>query len=275
MQIIDTHQHFWHYDPERHGWINEDMQVLKHDFLPEHLLPILKQSGVSACIAVQAEQTEDETNWLLSLAQANPFIKAVVGWVDLLSDTLEERLAYYQSFPLLKGFRHILQAEEPAFMLQEKFVKGIQQLGRFGFTYDILIYPQHFNAAIALVKQCPDQRFVLDHLGKPDIRNGKVDDWRNDISTLASFENVYCKVSGMVTEADWQHWQPAHLQIYLDVAVEAFGCDRLMWGSDWPVCTLAADYHRWLQVALDYFSTFSGQEQQAIFAGNAMKFYGC
>lgn len=273
MRIIDTHQHFWNYNPERHAWINEAMAAIRTDFLPQHLAPLLQEEGVEGCVTVQVDQTEEETLWMLQLAENNPFIKGVVGWVDLRSDTLEQRLHYFKQFPLLKGFRHILQAEDSAYMLQDAFVRGVRALGRMGFTYDILIYPQHLDAALELISKCPQQPFVIDHLAKPLIAAGERAPWEEKMRKMASFENVYCKISGMVTEANWQQWQPEHLRPYLDVVVEAFGCNRLMWGSDWPVCLVAASYKRWLQTARTYFQSFSSAEQEAVFAANAVRFY--
>ena len=273
MRIIDSHQHFWQYDADQHGWINERMSVIRRDFMPADLQPLLQHNGVAATVAVQADQTEAETDWLLQLAADHDFIAGVVGWVDLRSEQLEERLAHYAAFPKLKGFRHILQSEEPAFMLQPAFVRSIGLLQRFGFTYDILIFPHQLEAALQLVRQFPEQPFVIDHLAKPYIKQGLLGEWANGMRQLAAFENVHCKLSGMGTEADWQHWTAEDLQPYLDVAVEAFGTGRLLFGSDWPVCLVASSYERWLQVLRDYFASFSAEEQAQVFAHNAELFY--
>jgi L-fuconolactonase len=273
MTIVDAHQHFWQYHPVRHSWINDEMAVIRRHFMPADMVPFLAQNGVAATVAVQADQTDEETNWLLQLAADNEYIAGVVGWVDLRSDQLEDRLTHYDGFNKLKGFRHILQAEEPSFMLQPSFVRGIGLLGSFGFTYDILIFPQHIEATLQLVAQFPGQRFVIDHLAKPYIKAGLLDDWVAGLRRLAAFPNVHCKLSGMVTEADYQHWNATDLRPYLDAAVNSFGTSRLLFGSDWPVCLVAASYAQWLQVVKDYFASFSAEEQEAVFSANAIRFY--
>ncbi len=273
MPVIDAHQHFWQYHPDTHSWINEAMSAIRRNFYPTDLQPILQQQQIEACIAVQADQTEAETDWLISLAEKFTFIKGVVGWVDLRADNIRERLAHYHQFPIVKGFRHILQGEEPAFMLQPDFLRGINALQEFGFTYDILIYPQHLSAALQLVKQFPEQAFVIDHLAKPDIKNGELTEWKKGIELLALCSNVHCKVSGMVTEADWHQWQPSDLFPYLDTVTAAFGMKRLLYGSDWPVCLVAASYERMMAAVKDYYSNFSATEQAALFGQNAAAFY--
>lgn len=270
---IDAHQHFWKYNPVVHQWINDDMHVIRKDFLPADLLAILQQNNISGCVAVQADQSEKETDFLIELAKENSFIKAVVGWVDLRGKNIHERLAHYQQYAVVKGFRHILQGEEPAFMLQPEFLKGIGALKEFGFTYDILIYPQHLSSAIQLVKQFPEQVFVIDHIAKPFIKDGLIDEWKEGMQTIAQFPNVCCKVSGMITEADWKNWKQEDLTPYLDVVVESFGTDRLMYGSDWPVCLVAASYKKMIGVVRDHFSSFSVSEQENIFRKNAIRFY--
>lgn len=273
MTIIDTHQHYWKYDPVNYAWINDDMAVIRQDFLPADLQPVLTANGVAASIAVQADQTEQETDWLLQLADENPFIAGVVGWVDLRSPQLAERLQHYAQFSKLKGFRHVLQGEEPSFMLQSSFVNGIAQLQAHGFAYDILIFPQHLPAALQLVQQFPEQRFVIDHLAKPYIKQGLIGEWASGMKALAAHTNVYCKISGMVTEADWRKWSAADLHPYIDTVVQAFGTNRCMFGSDWPVCLVAAAYDKWLQTVQDFFAGFSTEEQAMVFAGNAKHFY--
>lgn len=273
MRVIDAHQHFWHYHPDTHGWINEDMAVIRKDFLPSDLLPVLEENGVEGTVAVQADQTEKETAFLLKLAAENDFIKGVVGWVDLRAADIGERLAAYASQKKLKGFRHILQGEEPAFMLQPSFQNGISALKEFGFTYDILIYPKHLEAAKELVKRNPYQPFVIDHIAKPYIKEGLIDDWKKDIMQLAAFPNVHCKISGMVTEADWKQWTKHDLQPYLDVVTEAFGTNRLLYGSDWPVCLVAASYEAMMRPVKEYFSSFTLTEQEQVFSVNAISFY--
>jgi L-fuconolactonase len=273
MRIVDTHQHFWKYDPQRHGWINDSMAVIQRDFLPTDLKPVLEQNGVEGCISVQVDQTVEETRWMLTLAEENDFIKGVVGWINLRSDRLEEELEEFAQNPLLKGFRHILQAEEPSFMLQPDFVRGIQTLGQLGYTYDILVFPKHLDAVLELLQQCPDQPFIIDHLAKPFIANGEIEDWKQKMTAIAKYPNVHCKISGMVTEADWKSWSPGQLKPYLDVVVESFGTNRLLFGSDWPVCLVASSYNQWLQTVKDYFAAFSTDEQEKIFYQNAERFY--
>lgn len=273
MPVIDAHQHFWKYHPDTHDWISDEMAVIRKDFLPADLAPILKQHGVDGCIAVQADQSEAETDFLVSLAGSNDWIKGVVGWVDLCAENIRERLQYYHQVPVVKGFRHILQAEDPAFMLHPAFLRGIGALQEYGFTYDILVYPRHLSAAQQLVKQFPNQRFVIDHLAKPDISRGVWEDWAKHMQAISALPNLYCKVSGMVTEANWSSWKKEDLYPYLDIVTEAFGTNRLLYGSDWPVCLLAASYERMMEPVKEYYSNFSAAEQAALFGGNAAAFY--
>ena len=274
MLRIDSHQHFWKYDPVRYDWIDDSMSVIQKDFLPEDLAPILKANGFDGCITVQSHQSEQENEFQLANADSHSFIKGVVGWVDLKSPQIEERLDYYQQFEKLKGFRHILQGESQRdFMLRPAFLNGISLLKKYCYTYDILILPDQLKYTAAFVAQFPDQRFVIDHIAKPNIRQKELKEWEKDIKAIAAFENVYCKVSGMVTEADWQNWQPADFNNYLEVVTDSFGTSRLMYGSDWPVCKVAADYEQVVNIVKDYFSAFSKTEQQAFFGGNAIEFY--
>lgn len=271
--MIDAHQHFWHYHPVRHQWINDEMAVIRKDFLPADLAPVLAANGLAGCVAVQADQTEAETDFLLQLANNNDFIKGVVGWVDLRSPQLHQRLTHYAQYKKLKGFRHILQGEAPEFMLHPSFLEGIRQLHKYHFTYDILIFPQHLSAALQLVKQFPDQAFVIDHIAKPYIKAGLIDEWKRGMALMAQYPNVLCKISGMVTEANMQHWKEADFTPYLDAVTECFGVNRLMYGSDWPVCLCAGSYQQVLGIVQNYFAGFSADEQQAVFAGNAASFY--
>lgn len=272
--IIDAHQHFWHYDPVRDAWITDNMQVIKGDFLPHHLLPVLEDNNVDGCVAVQADQSEKETAFLLALAAQHDFIKGVVGWIDLCADNLDQRLAYYNQFALLKGFRHIVQAEpDPNFLLRESFCRGVKALAKYYFTYDILVYPSQLPAVAAFVKLFPGQRLIIDHLAKPDFKTGDITEWAKYMREIAAQPNVYCKLSGMVTEADWQNWEPAHFRPCLDVVLEAFGPDRLIYGSDWPVCQLAGSYAQVKGLVTDYISRLSPAEQAKIMGTNAVKFY--
>jgi len=273
LPVIDAHQHFWEYEESKHSWIDDEMADIRRDFLPHDLAPVLEANGIDGCVAVQADQTEAETNFLINLASKHPFIKAVVGWVDLRAEDISERLQHYAFLKVVKGFRHVLQGEEPAFMLQSSFVRGIAALQNFNFTYDILVFPKHLKAAKQLVQQFPDQRFVIDHIAKPYIREGLVDEWKRDIKSLAVFPNVFCKVSGMVTETNYKSWRPEDFHPYLNVVTAAFGTNRIMYGSDWPVCQVAASYQQTMSIVKDYYKAFSETEQQSIFGKNAIDFY--
>jgi L-fuconolactonase len=273
MKIIDTHQHFWNYDPKTHDWINEDMRVIRKDFLPADLAPILKENNVDGCIAVQADQTDAETQILIREANQNSFIKGVVGWVDLNSTEIEAALASYTDTKMLKGFRHILQAEPKDFMLAPSFKKGIDALTKYNYTYDLLIYASQLKEAKEFISNHSTQPIVIDHLAKPNIKEGEWENWKKDINEIAQYPNVYCKISGMATEANWNTWTMDTLKPYIDTVVEAFGTDRIMFGSDWPVCLLASSYSKWLETLQNYFDTFSIDEQASFFANNAIKFY--
>ena len=270
---IDAHQHFWHYHPKKHKWIEDNMAIIRKDFLPLDLMPILQENHFDGCVAVQADQNEIETKFLIELASKNNFIKGVVGWVDLKADNIQERLNYFKQFDIIKGFRHVLQNEVPEFMLETKFLNGINALQEHNYTYDILIFPQQLNAAIKLVKKNPNQKFVIDHIAKPYIKHGLIAHWKRDIELIAKLENVHCKISGMVTEADYENWQASDFIPYLDTVVNAFGTKRIMYGSDWPVCLVAATYKEMLYVVEDYFNSFSETEQEDLFGKNAQNFY--
>jgi L-fuconolactonase len=272
---IDSHQHFWKYNPARDLWITDAMSVLKRDFLPEDLARECQPNGIDASIAVQADQSENETLFLLGLTDQNRSIAGVVGWVDLCSSQVAERLQFFSQFEKLRGFRHIVQAEpDDQFLVQRDFMNGISRLGEFGFTYDILIYPKQLPAAIELVAKFPEQRFVIDHLAKPEIRTSNRASWAAHIADLAKNTNVYCNLSGLVTEVDWRRWKAGDFRPYLDVAFEAFGPERLMFGSDWPVCLLAGSYRQVKQTIADYFEDHPADVKEKVFGGNAIRFYG-
>jgi L-fuconolactonase len=271
---IDAHQHFWRYTPEDYGWIDDSMAVLKRDFLPKDLKAELAGAGFDAAIAVQAQHSLEETRWLLDLADANPWIAGVVGWVDLRSSDVSGQLAELTKNRKLVGIRHVVQAEpDDKFLLQPEFLHGVGKLREFGLTYDILIYTRHLPAAAEFVSRFPEQRFVLDHLAKPPIKAGELKRWEKGIRAVAKFPNVLGKVSGLVTEADWENWKPAELVPYLDVAFDAFGPERLMIGSDWPVCTVAGSYSRVMNVVMDYVSRFSTNARNAVLGRNAESFW--
>jgi L-fuconolactonase len=274
MPKIDAHQHFWNFDPVRDSWITEDMSQIRRDFSPADLEFVLRRNGMDGCVAVQADQSEEQNSYLLGLTEGNDFIKGVVGWVDLQAENIEERLEYYSHTKLMKGFRHVLQGElNRALMLEPNFKRGISMLHKYGFTYDILIFPDQLKYAGKLVKEFPHQKFVIDHIAKPNIKEGKIDAWAAEMDLLGKYENVYCKVSGMVTEADWKNWQPNDFTSYLDVVFKAFGTGRVMFGSDWPVCLVAASYEKMKAVVDDYAQQFTAREQEMIFGGNAVTFY--
>ena len=272
---VDSHQHFWHYDPVRDAWITNEMAELRRDFVPSDLLPELRANGIDACIAVQADQSENETRFLLDLAEKHREIAGVVGWVSLTDPKVEERLAYFSRFRKLRGFRHIVQAEpDDRFLLRKDFLRGVAILARHGFTYDILIYARHLPVANEFVHQFPEQKFVIDHLAKPRIKARELDAWARAIRAVAEHPNVCCKLSGMVTEADWKHWRPSDFRPYLDVVFESFGPGRLMFGSDWPVCLLGGRYAQVKQIIDDYTQSLSTSDKDNIFGGNAIRFYG-
>ena len=271
---IDSHQHFWQYDAAEYGWIDDSMPGLRRDFLPKDSRREMTRAGFDACVAVQARQTLEETRWLLALAEAHPFIAGVVGWVDLQADDARAQIERFAGHPKLVGIRHVVQSEpDVRFLLRREFCRGISLLHEFGLTFDILIYSRHLAVAAEFVARFERQPFVLDHLAKPPIKAGQIDAWERDLRGLAAFPNVLCKLSGLVTEADWHAWTPARIRPYLDVAFECFGPDRLMIGSDWPVCTLAADYARAMAVVTDYIKTLSSGERQAVTGGNAQRFW--
>src|SRR6266700_205833 len=272
---IDAHQHFWRYNPARDTWITDEMAVLKKDFLPAQLMTELAGSNMQGCIAVQADQSETETHFLLDLAERHDMIQGVVGWVDLCSNDVAQRLQALSPHPKLCGFRHIVQAEaDDRFMLQPGFLHGMKCLEEFGFTYDILIYPRQLPAALELVSRFSNQLFVIDHIAKPSIKKNLRLPWASDLCAIAMNPNVYCKISGLVTEADWHQWTPDVFKPYLDAVFEAFGVDRLIFGSDWPVCLLAAGYHQVVALVTDYMRDLSKTDVEKIFGLNAARFYG-
>jgi L-fuconolactonase len=274
---IDAHQHFWKYDPVRHSWINDAMWVIRRDYSPADLLPLLQAAGMDGCVTVQVNQTEDENKELLALADQNDFIRGIVGWVDLQNPDVEFRLEWYkEAYPKMKGFRHILQSErDRASMLKPAFKRGIGSLLKFGYTFDILIFPDQLGYTREFVASFPDQPFIIDHIAKPYIKDRFItEEWKDAMRAVAAFPNVSCKISGMVTEADWKHWKSGHFRPYLDTVVEAFGPGRIVFGSDWPVCLVAARYEQVVSIVDDYFAGFSADERAALFGGNASAFYG-
>lgn len=271
---IDAHQHFWIYNPVRDSWIDENIKVLRRNFLPEDLFPLIKEESVCGTIAVQADQSEEETNFLLELAEKNSWILGIVGWVDLMNKKIEKRIEHFSQFPKLKGFRHIVQAEpDENFMLRQEFQQGISCLKFFNLTYDILVYPNQIPAAIKLSEKQPEQKFILDHIAKPNIKRRIFEPWASGIKELAANQNVFCKISGLITEADHRYWKQEDIYPFLDVVFESFGYDRLLFGSDWPMCLLACSYNQVINLIENYLRNFSLENNEKIFGKNAYKFY--
>jgi L-fuconolactonase len=271
---IDAHQHFWNYDPNEYPWITDQLARLRRDFLPVDLEREWACAPLDGSIAVQARQTLKESRWLLRLAEQSPSIRGVVGWVDLRSERVEEQLAQFSGQPKFVGVRHVVQDEpDDDFMLQPAFLRGLGRLRQFNLTYDLLLHSKHLPAAIKVARRFPEQRFVLDHLAKPFIRSRTLMPWKDHIKELAAHENVCCKLSGLVTEAEWQDWKQTDFRPYLDVGFEAFGADRLMFGSDWPVCLMAATYQQVFEIVHDYLQQFPGDVGQKVMGENAARFY--
>ena len=271
---IDSHQHFWKYHPVKDAWIGSDMKLIQKDFLPADIWPLMIKNNIDGCVAVQADQSEEETHFLLDFAKQNDFIKGVVGWVDLLADNIEERLEYFSDFKKLKGFRHILEGEvQDDYLLRDDFCRGISKLATFNFTYDLLILPKHLRHVIPFVQGFPQQSFVVDHLAKPNFKTADFSKWEKEIRELALLQNVSCKLSGIHTQGDWLDWKENDFAYCLDVVTDCFGTDRLLFGSDWPVSSLAASYQESCGVIENFYSKFSIEEQRKIWGGNAVRFY--
>lgn len=273
MRIIDTHHHFWRYDPVGYDWITDDMCRIKKDFLPAQLKEVIEKACVDAVVSIQARQMIRETEWLLDMAEENDFIRGVVGWLPLINPDIELYLERYSENPYLKALRHVLQGEKDEYMLTKEFNHGIGLLKKYNLVYDILIFEKQLPAAIQLVDYHPDQVFVLDHIAKPRIAENILSPWKENICKLAERPNVYCKISGMVTEADFNSWTRQQLKPYMDIVMEAFGPDRLMFGSDWPVCLTACEYEEWLNLVKNWLGQLSVEEQAKILGENAVKVY--
>jgi L-fuconolactonase len=272
--IIDSHQHFWIYNPVEYDWIDEKMKRIRRDFLPDDLKRLINSTGVDGVITVQARQTIEETDWILKHASDNDFIKGVVGWLPLSDKGIEDFLEKYKDHQKLKGLRHVLQGEpDQEYMLRDDFNMGISLLNKYDLVYEILIFEQHLPVTIKFVDTHPDQVFILDHVAKPRIKNNIIEPWKKNIFELAKRDNVFCKISGMVTEADYRNWTVAQLYPYLDTVLEAFGPDRLMFGSDWPVCLVACEYIQWFNIVKDFISKLTDTEQDNILGLNAQRIY--
>jgi L-fuconolactonase len=274
VKRLDAHHHLWRYSADEYGWIDDAMEPLRRDFLPADLTAEMRAAGVEGAIAVQARQTLEETRWLLDLADRNEAIRGVVGWAPIASGEFAAALEEFKGRPKLKGLRHVVQAEpDQGYLLREDFNRGIGVLRGSGLVYEVLIYEHQLPHTIEFVDRHPDQVFVLDHIAKPRIRERVLEPWAGKMCELARRENVSCKLSGMVTEADWNGWTLEGLRPYLDVVVEAFGPQRLMAGSDWPVCLVACGYAQWFGVLAEYFAGFSEAECEAVFGGTAKRVY--
>ncbi len=270
---IDSHQHFWAYDPQRESWINDNMKDIRRDFFPDDLKPDLLKNSFDGCIAVEANDSEEETQFLLDLASQNSFIKGVVGWVDLTGANCEERLAYFSKNPLFKGIRHILQKEDSDFILNTEFKKGISHLRKFDLSYDLLVLENQLPQVIELVKKYPSQRFVLDHMGKPQISLGLSQNWVENIQQLGACDNVYCKVSGFLTETIDFKWDANDFMPFLETVAGAFGENRLMFGSDWPVSLVAGTYEDTVQIVENFFAKRGNSVLEKVMGKNTVKFY--
>jgi L-fuconolactonase len=272
--IIDSHQHFWNYEPVKHEWIDDEMSVIRKDFTPSDLKKVYEETGIDGCVAVQADQTLEETDFLLDLSSKNDFIKGVVGWVDLRASDINDVLDVYQSFEKLKGFRHVVQGEaDHNFLLRPNFLNGIKSLEQKGYVYDILVFPHQLGAVLEFVQKFPNQKFVIDHIAKPYIKDGFYDGWATQMTEIAKHENVYCKMSGMVTEADFNLWTPSQIEPYMNLVLESFGTKRTMFGSDWPVCLVAGNYKKIKELTTNFIAKFSIEEQSAIMGNTAIEFY--
>jgi len=274
MKKIDSHLHFWNYEPVKDAWITDEMGVLKQDFSPDQLLPLCLAEGIGAGVAVQADQSEAETAYLIGLSQAYDFIQGVVGWVDLRSPDVADRLDHFSQYPVVKGYRHIVQSErQDDFLLRDDFCRGVAELGRRGLTYDVLIYPKHLPYALEFVRRFPNQRFMIDHIAKPAIRDGQFETWRRALEPFGREAHVSCKIAGLTTEAYWHAWQSSDFARYLDAVLEIFGSDRLVFGSDWPVCLVGADYTQTCRILSENMAQLSKAEKEKIWGGNCARFY--
>jgi len=270
--VIDTHVHFWKYDKVRDSWM-EGMKTLQQDYLPEMIKGTLQRNGVDGIVAVQADQSELETHFLVEMAKTHHFIKGVVGWIDLQNENIEDRLRYFSQYNIIKGWRHIVQAEPDDFLLRPAFQRGIKALQAYNYTYDILIFPRQLKAALEFVARFPEQKLVIDHGAKPQVAGKKIDEWADMMRKIAACPHVYCKLSGLFTEAKWKQWSPADFYPYLDVLFACFGTERLMFGSDWPVMLLSGIYVQWKSLLEKYMEEFKKEDREKVFGGNAMGFY--
>ena len=272
--VIDSHQHFWKYEPVKHSWIDDDMSVIRKNFLPSDLAKVYQENSIDGCVAVQADQTLEETDFLIDLASNNNFIKGIVGWADLRAENIEDVLEKYSTSKIVKGFRHVVQGEpDHNFLLRPNFSRGIALLEKYNFTYDILVFPHQLGSVLEFVKKFPNQKFVIDHIAKPYIKDGYFDGWATMMTAIGKYENVSCKMSGMVTEAEYNTWTPEQIHPYMNTALEAFGSKKILFGSDWPVCLVAGNYSKIKKLTTNFISQLSQIEQNSIMGNNAIEFY--
>jgi L-fuconolactonase len=270
---IDTHVHFWKYNKARDGWM-DDMKILQQDYLPQQLETTLRRNGIDGCIAVQASTEEVETRFLVELSKTHEIIKGVVGWLDFCAPDISEKLNEFAQYPIIKGYRHNVQAEADDFLTRKDFQRGVGTLKEYGYTYDILIYPRQLKAALEFVSCLADQKMIVDHCAKPNIRSQKMEDWKISMKALAQNQNVNCKVSGLFTEASWKQWTAAEFYPYLDVVFESFGTERVIFGSDWPVILVSGIYVQWKSLLEKYMESSKNEDKEKFFGGNASLFYG-
>ena len=274
-RIVDSHQHFWQVGRFDYPWMSSDVEVLYRDYLPPALEPILKQNGVAQTVLVQASNSVEETRWMLKLADDYPFIAGVVGWVDLMSDeATRHQLEELTAHPKFKGVRHLVESEpSDDWLSQPQVLSGLRQLSRYGISYDLLVHTRHLKHVKTVAENCPELRLVIDHMAKPPVAGGEMDEWKREIREAANFPNIFCKLSGLVTEANWSEWQTEDLRPFVDYALEIFGPGRLMYGSDYPVCLLAASYERVLESFDSLLTALDDDDKSRIFGKNATQFY--
>ena len=272
--IVDSHQHFWQVGRFDYPWMSREVEVLYRDYLPPALEPILKRCGIEKTILIQASNTLDETRWLLSLADQYPFIAGVVGWVDLTSREVGQQLDEFVAHPKFKGVRHLVESE-PAddWLIQESVLEGLRRLARYGLSYDLLVHTRHLRHVSQIAESCPELRLVIDHMAKPPIASGEISEWAREIKKVAGHANIFCKLSGLVTEADVNSWRTEDLKPFVETSLEFFGPRRMMFGSDWPVCLLAASYDRVLEAFQSLLAELSDEDRSSIFSKNATEFY--
>jgi len=274
VKRVDAHQHFWRYTEQEFGWISDAMASIRRDFLPVDLRPLLNAVKIDATVAVQARQSLEETHWLLELASSNDWIAGVVGWVPLVDPQVDAVLVELAQNSRFKGVRHVLQAEPDEYMARKDFNEGISRLKKYSLIYDVLVVERQLPETIAFVDRHPQQLFVLDHVAKPLIAAQELEPWRSYIRELGRRPNILCKLSGMVTEADFATWTMADLEPYVETVLEAFGPKRLMFGSDWPVCQVASSYSRWVNTVEKLLMQLSADEREWVFGRTAMQTYG-